>query len=678
MGLGAFDVILVLVSTSGLILNAYVLLVALGLNKQTQQQQTANTVLLLVHLGVVESAVCLAILLFSSGGWPLAGPWCTLYGFIFNALHPVALWTVTGLNCDRYYAISAPLHYTAVVSRKRVILGLITSWIFPLLLCLPPLFDIAPSYKYNYDFGCCVPEFTNSWGTTGIIYATIYVLLGLMLPVFLVTLCNLRVLGIARYHRHRIASAIYEVTLSAQVTITHQRNPFYVPTITAPSAGGPPRFHSAASTVMQLVVPLYLLYFPYCGLILWEAWSGKSVQNGPNTHMWIASLASLLLALSPLINGILYGVKSRTLRRSFQNYRRKKVTKSELQQEIQARTPSAAGSRRASGSGPVSLFPFPPTQRRLSEALLYLGTHSRGQGFDSENTRCFSKSRMQFASCNTLQVPTPESGDAATKPVRTSASAANLIDPAYRQDTASVTQYDTYPNSSKRSPRILITRTYSTESPEGGSPLLKRNRPPPNSSPTSNERSRWRNTSAGSDSSTGSSDLSVWTTKISPKGDIVNFKSSVDNWPVGRRFTRVKTLEEGPTMFAGTRRSNNSESSDTTDTTATTTTSTLPSRTTVPTAEKTSPGDTREESKEGDSESESTWSSGDENGKLNECNGEKIIHDGKRNGGEIVKDIHCGEPRKYKRKRRERGEILKGEGEREGAMQLRPLLTPSS
>lgn len=83
----------------------------------------------------------------------------------------------------------------------------------------------------------------------GALYGAIYAILGLALPAILVTVCNLRVLGIARYHRHRIASAIYEVTLSAQVTITHQRNPFFVPSVTAPSAGGPPRFRSAATTV---------------------------------------------------------------------------------------------------------------------------------------------------------------------------------------------------------------------------------------------------------------------------------------------------------------------------------------------------------------------------------------------------------------------------------------------
>ena len=118
------------------------------------------------------------------------------------------------------------------------------------MLCLVPLSGLVPPYRYVPGLGCCAPDFGQSgWGSAGALYATVYVAVGLALPALLVTLCNLRVLGIARYHRHRIASAIYEVTLSAQVTITHQRNPFFVPAVTAPAAGGPPRFHSAASTV---------------------------------------------------------------------------------------------------------------------------------------------------------------------------------------------------------------------------------------------------------------------------------------------------------------------------------------------------------------------------------------------------------------------------------------------
>ncbi|XP_072764797.1 uncharacterized protein [Anoplolepis gracilipes] len=599
MGPWAFGVPLILVSTLGLLLNGYVLLVVLGLGKQTQQQQTANT-LLLIHLGAVETAVCLILLIFTTGSWPVAGTWCVFHGFLLALLHPVALWTVTGLNCDRYYAIAAPLHYAALVSPRRVAVGLAASWTGALLLCLPPFSGLVPPYRYSPGLGCCAPDFGNgTWGSAAALYGAVYVILGLVLPAVLVTVCNLRVLGIARYHRHRIASAIYEVTLSAQVTITHQRNPFFVPTVTAPSAGGPPRFHSAASTVMQLVGSLYLLYFPYCGFILWEA------CNAGNQHRLHAysKLASLLLACSPPINGLLYGLKSQTLRRSVQNYWRKKATKSELQQEIQARTPSVAGSRRPSGSGNASFFPFPPLQRRLSEALLVLGSCRTGSNFESNNIG-FQRGRLQPAvSCNTLRVPTTES-----------------------------------------------------------------------------ER-RWRDCSTGSESSTGSSDASVWTTNVTPKSVKGNAKDSTDGWS-SRRYVRGKNFEEGP--LSTIRPNNNSESSDTTDTTtATTTTTTLLKSLTVINLTMQENDEQNEKKKEkvnGNikkrefSESDSSWSSVEEieTKAITERNDEDDISL-ERSREELQMEL----PRRKSRSdNREVAQVSEDRGEE--AAQLRPLLTPSS
>ncbi|XP_034951902.1 uncharacterized protein [Chelonus insularis] len=513
-----------------------------------------------------------------------------------------------------YYAIAAPLHYTAVVSPRRVILGLAASWTGALLLCLPPLSGSVSPFKYNSHFGCCIPDFGHDFKViANIIYAVVYVFLGLILPAILVTICNLRVLGIARYHRHRIASAIYEVTLSAQVTITHQRNPFFMPTVTTPAAGGPPKFHSAASTVMQLVGSLYLLYFPYCGLILWEACSAASRFH---VHPQLVSLASLLLASSPPINGLLYGLKSRTLRRSVQNYWRKKVTKSELQQEIQARTPSVAGSRRPSGSGPVSLFPFPPLQRRLSEALLNLGANSRnGIGFESGNINNFNHRLQPAASYNTLPVPTFESVGSG-KLVRTSASITNLMGYRESSNTASEPSQVLALDHSKRSPRILITHAHSVESPEGGSPLLKRLGITSSNFAGINDKKRWRHISTGSDSSTGSSDASVWTTGIVQKMTRGNSKNTTDSWSAGKRFIRVCTLEEGALLFTGIRV--NSESSDTTDTTLTTGTSTFISKTTSLSEERKNGeaiNDVRKKYENG-SESEASWSSIDEENEI--------------------------------------------------------------
>ncbi|XP_015175674.1 PREDICTED: uncharacterized protein LOC107066001 isoform X2 [Polistes dominula] len=676
MGPWAFGVPIILGCASGLLINIYVLLVVLGLGKQTQQQQTANT-LLLIHLGVVESAVCLILLIFTTTPWPVAGSsWCVFHGFLLALLHPVALWTVTGLNCDRYYAIAAPLHYSALVSPKRVIVGLAASWTGAILLCLPPFSGLVPPYRYSPGLGCCAPDFGNgSWGFAAVLYGAIYAILGLALPAILVTVCNLRVLGIARYHRHRIASAIYEVTLSAQVTITHQRNPFFVPTVTAPSAGGPPRFHSAASTVMQLVGSLYLLYFPYCGFILWES-CGAGNQNRVQAHPRLASLASVLLACSPPINGLLYGLKSQTLRRFVKNYWRKKATKSELQQEIQARTPSVAGSRRPSGSGTNSFFPFPPLQRRLSEALLAIGNCRTVNSIEQGNIH-FHRTRLQpAASCNTLRVPSMESGESG-KLVRSSASAASLMGPHYRNDftgneigtNRSMSTNET----PRRSPRILITRACSEES--------------------QNER-RWRYCSTGSDSSTGSSETNVWTTGVAQKMGKNNVKNMADNWPTSRRLIRVKTLEED-SLSIGIRPNNNSESSDTTDTTATTTTTTLPIKTRT-LEEDNEEIDTRNRKvsrkkvdRRDQSESENSWSSVEEI-EMKEVTEKKekekekgmvlenelgvgMVEEEGEDGDEMERQIS-----KISRKKRKIMRHSEDSEDRDDAAQLRPLLTPTS
>lgn len=70
-------------------------------------------------------------------------------------------------------------------------------------------------------------------------------------------------------------------------------------------------------------------------------------------------------------------------------------------------------------------------------------------------------------------------GESTSKLVRTSASTSSLM--GYRNDFSNITTEqinncgdNIIDLTSKRSPRILITRTYSVESPDGNSPLLKK------------------------------------------------------------------------------------------------------------------------------------------------------------------------------------------------------------
>ena len=90
----------------------------------------------------------------------------------------------------RYYAISAPLHYGAMVSPRKVAVGLAAAWILAFVLCLPPLFFVAP-YSYNPSLAGCAPDF--GLGDGAIWYSTVYTILTLVLPAALILGCNIKV-----------------------------------------------------------------------------------------------------------------------------------------------------------------------------------------------------------------------------------------------------------------------------------------------------------------------------------------------------------------------------------------------------------------------------------------------------------------------------------------------------
>ncbi|XP_030019804.1 beta-3 adrenergic receptor [Manduca sexta] len=410
----ALSVAVTVISAIGLLLNAYILFVIVI----TKQPASASSVLL-VHLGAVGA--------LASGAALCGGGGACACGALLHALHPLQLWTVCGLHADRAAAIAAPLHYAAIVSARKVMICVASGWVATAAL-LAPLVAAQPPLAYSPGLGGCAPDC--GAGPTALGFCLLYALITLLIPAALVLLCSLKILRIARYHRHRIAAAIYEVTLSAQVTVTHQRNPFSPP---------PPPRRRALSAVLQPLGSLAILYFPYYCILIWPA---VAVPPQP-----LAALAAALLAAAPPVNGILYGIRSRALRDSLRNYRRKRLTKSEVTQEIQARTPSACGSRRPSlsaGSGCIR----PPTTRRLSDAA---AIGSRGS----------ERPAQRAASCNMLQDPQEEE---VPRP-RTSAIPLIRAPPHVVLGRAlGLEENGTRDRRRRQSPRITVTRAMSDES----------------------------------------------------------------------------------------------------------------------------------------------------------------------------------------------------------------------
>lgn len=219
---------------------------------------------------------------------------------------------------------------------------------------------------------------------------------------------------IARYHRHRIAAAIFEVTLSAQVTITHQRNPFPLPFEAIPPKL---RARSPLNSVFQIVGSLILLYCPYYMTILWNSSIGTiynwNIPKNLEIPCSIISLAFILMHLTVFINILIYGLKSKVMRNSIKNYWRKQKTKHEINNEIQARTPSTCGSRRPSIN--ALNFSRSISQRRLSETFVNLNHMNNGNRPQMKRiaselswqplTSTTPVTLLPHASSDTLQIP---------------------------------------------------------------------------------------------------------------------------------------------------------------------------------------------------------------------------------------------------------------------------------
>lgn len=152
-----------------------------------------------MHLGVVDILLCFTFFVFSlpnfatkPGTWLLTSSnWaCTTHGVLLTLLNPMAVWTMCGLNCDRFYAIASPLHYGAIVNARRVSIGLALGWLVTVMLTVPPLTTFVAPFHYNPVLAACLPNFTLP---ESIWYTAIYTTITFLLPAAIISGCNVKV-----------------------------------------------------------------------------------------------------------------------------------------------------------------------------------------------------------------------------------------------------------------------------------------------------------------------------------------------------------------------------------------------------------------------------------------------------------------------------------------------------
>ena len=223
------------------------------------------------------------------------------------------------------YIVLFVYRYNSVVSFRKALLFLLLSWALSVLISAPVAASWPP-LRYRREFGGCLPAFTHN-----VVFPAVYFALGFVTPILIVVGVNLKIVGIAKYHQFRIANALLGMALSAHAISEgakardRQKDALMRFQVGISSLGFLikylPRiltylkltqiFYSRSQglngviTLSQLVGTLIVFYYTISAFGLYEAFTGSEV------HPAVAKACVVLLMISPVSNGFIFGLKNK-------------------------------------------------------------------------------------------------------------------------------------------------------------------------------------------------------------------------------------------------------------------------------------------------------------------------------------------------------------------------------
>ena len=368
-----FSVLGVLSATSGLIFNAFILLVLLW----EKRFHSANH-LLLLHLASADTLFCLQVMItslimpfISSLNDFFSNSLLYVYSTLWNTLPPVILWTICGMSLERYFTICFPFSYGERVTRFRAGIWILISWMISLTLSLGPTVGICsykePEYRLFPSMSCLEheevygQEVVRRKSPQTLLFASTVILWNVLIPCLVIVSTQLHVLFIARSQQGRIVSShnISHNIIGSCVTCTRgnsespvgNKSPFFKQ-VNQEAKLNPKKVHrdsycpglhpqhhvlpsdksrGGVSLVSLLFSSLILFWIPSSLVFLIESSSGREGT------LVLTSFTTVLLTFVPTVNAYVFGVKSRFLRQTFKRLIQRYLYKHEASLEIERR-----------------------------------------------------------------------------------------------------------------------------------------------------------------------------------------------------------------------------------------------------------------------------------------------------------------------------------------------------
>ncbi|KAK3595757.1 hypothetical protein CHS0354_025387 [Potamilus streckersoni] len=270
--------------------------------------------MLLIHVGITGLLLSFLINLLVAvvgftGKWFGGNVLCHIFGFILSMITIVTTWTIAALSWDKYHTISSPLHHSFMATAIKIIVCFVVFWVGACVFSLPPLLG-GTNHSFHSEKGICFVSNHSVWGK---IYIFIFVSIAFYIPLGLMFYCYTHIFKIARTQSSRIAATMIRMANVIQAPIAPPNNQVNGTNNSLSIQGT-----KALCTIFQLIGAFVLTYIPFSVILVLEA-IDPSLQ--PNIAIY-ATVTTLFLS-APVVNGLVYGIRNKILRKSFYRYIRR-------------------------------------------------------------------------------------------------------------------------------------------------------------------------------------------------------------------------------------------------------------------------------------------------------------------------------------------------------------------
>ncbi len=155
------------------------------------------------------------------GYWPYGGILCDIISALMNMCSGIAIFSLILISLDRYLAVTKPLRYPVLVTRKKTIIAILLLWVTELIACCALFPLLGAPIEYNSAVAKCTPLWRPGEDTAMLLISLTFTII---LPFFLMIFIYSRLFVITRKQikwMHDMNRSIGGHDRNGQVIATH-------------------------------------------------------------------------------------------------------------------------------------------------------------------------------------------------------------------------------------------------------------------------------------------------------------------------------------------------------------------------------------------------------------------------------------------------------------------------